>query len=51
MLTWQKLTPRTEFPSESKGGLQTAIPSTFGTTIKMAPQTPDLAGNPTLNAN
>ena len=46
-LTLQNCTPRTLFPVESSGGDQTIIPHTLGTTIKMAPDTPDLAGKPT----
>jgi len=34
-------------PSESSGGDHRQIPITFGMTRRTAPDTPDLAGNPT----
>ena len=43
--------PRTEFPISSKGGDQRARPITPGMTSIMAPETPDLAGRPTVKAN
>lgn len=51
-ITLQNCIPLTLLPCWSKGGDQTIIPHTFGTTIKIAPLTPDLAGNPTwVNRN
>lgn len=43
----QNCTPRQEFPFESSAGDQRHIPSVFGTTNKMHPETPDFAGSPT----
>jgi len=43
--------PRTEFPTLSSLGDQTDIPPKLGTTIKMQPPTPDLAGTPTSKAH
>ena len=43
----QKSTPLQEFPLLSKGGDQRQIPTVFGTTRRIHPDTPDLAGNPT----
>ena len=45
--TLQKSIPLTLFPKGSSGGDQTIIPHTLGTTINIAPLTPDFAGKPT----
>ena len=45
--TSQNCTPLQLLPIESRGGLKQHIPITFGTTKRMAPATPDFAGNPT----
>ena len=47
----QNWMPRSELPRVSRGGDQSATHITLGTTSRMAPDTPDLAGRPTLNAN
>ena len=47
----QKATPRAEFPYSSSLGANVATPITLGITKKTAPDTPDLAGKPTVNAN
>lgn len=46
-ITLQNCIPLTLLPSGSSGGDQIIIPHTLGTTIKIAPLTPDLAGKPT----
>ena len=43
--------PLTVFPLSSNGGDQSPIPMTLGITRRRAPDTPDLAGKPTLKAN
>ena len=43
----QNCTPLQLLPRVSKDGDQQQIPMTLGTTNKMAPETPDLAGSPT----
>ena len=50
-ITLENCTPLTEFPRESRGGDQIPIPMTLGITRTRAPETPDLAGRPTLKAN
>ena len=50
-VTLQNWMPRSELPRVSRGGDQSATHITLGTTRRMAPDTPDLAGRPTLNAN
>lgn len=47
LITWEKQMPRTLFPSRSKGGDQHIIPIMLGTTRRIAPEIPDLAGKPT----
>lgn len=47
--TVQNCIPLTELPSLSSGGDQHIIPITLGTTSKIPPATPDLAGRPTYN--
>lgn len=47
LITWEKRMPRTLFPSRSKGGDQHIIPIMLGTTRRIAPEMPDLAGKPT----
>lgn len=47
-LAWQKCIPRTLFPTLSSGGDQHMTPMTLGITSSIAPDTPDLAGKPTL---
>ena len=42
---------RTVFPRASNGGDHIPMPMTFGTTKTKAPETPLLAGRPTLKAN
>jgi len=44
-------TPRTELPMTSSLGLQTQMPNMPGTTRKMFPLTPLLAGRPTVQAH
>ena len=46
-LTLQNCIPLTLLPRRSSGGDHTMMPQTLGTTIRMAPLTPDLAGKPT----
>lgn len=48
-LTVQNWIPLTEFPSLSRGGDQHMIPITLGTTNRIPPDTPDLAGRPTCS--
>lgn len=43
--------PAREFPAGSSSGLQTAIAISCGTMATIPPPTPDLAGNPTRQAN
>ncbi len=43
----QNWIPRTLLPSLSRGGDQHTMPITLGTTSRMPPETPDLAGRPT----
>lgn len=47
--TVQNWIPRTLLPSLSRGGDQHIMPITLGTTSRMPPETPDLAGRPTYN--
>lgn len=47
--TVQNWIPLTEFPSLSSGGDQHIIPITLGTTNRIPPDTPDLAGRPTYS--
>lgn len=47
LITWEKRMPRTLLPSRSKGGDQHIIPIMLGTTSRIAPEMPDLAGKPT----
>lgn len=47
--TVQNCIPLTEFPSLSSGGAQHIIPITLGTTNRIPPDTPDLAGRPTCS--
>ena len=46
-VTVQNWMPLTLFPSLSSGGDQHMMPITLGTTNRMPPATPDLAGRPT----
>jgi len=46
-LTLQKCRPLTLFPLLLTGGLKRHNPITFGTTSRITPETPDLAGRPT----
>ena len=46
-LTLQNWIPRTELPRESRGGDQSATAIRLGTTSRIQPLTPDLAGKPT----
>lgn len=46
--TVQNWIPLTLLPSLSSGGDQHMMPITLGTTNRMPPATPDLAGRPTL---
>ena len=45
--TSQNSTPLLLFPHLSRGGDQVKIPITLGTTKRIPPATPDLAGRPT----
>lgn len=45
--TVQNCIPLTELPSLSSGGDQHITPITLGTTSRIPPATPDLAGRPT----
>lgn len=47
--TVQNWIPLTELPSLSSGGDQHMMPITLGTTSRIPPDTPDLAGRPTCS--
>lgn len=47
--TVQNWIPLTELPSLSSGGDQHTMPITLGTTSRIPPDTPDLAGRPTCS--